>query len=491
MRFQGTVAIRAPREAVWRFLTDPEKVSQCASGVESVEVLVPNERFRATASVGFGSVRARFVTDVEWQDLEPPSRARMKAHGTAPGSAVDALSEMTLRDGAEGTTELHWSADVSVVGTIASLAARLMGGVTQKLTGAFFEEVKKRIEGGRAFRFGPVPLTEAAGKLLGHNVAGADGRVALRKGRPLSAEDLDLLRGLGRATVYVAEPGPEDVGEDEAARRVAQAAMGPGLKLVGPGAGRANLVATTLGVLRVDAARLQQLNEHEGFAVATLPGHRPVQQGQVVATIKVLPFALPEDVVRPAEATAAEGGPLLHVTPLVARAVTLLLCGSPAARERVARDFEPPLRTRVGALGSAIRALEFVPLEDETGEAALADALRRQVEAGAEFLLLAGETAIVDRHDIAPRAIERAGGEVVAFGAPVDPGQLLLLARLGTVPLVAAPGCARSAKENVLDLVLPRLLAGDRLERADLVALGHGGLLEDVPERGAPRGEIG
>ena len=266
--------------------------------------------------------------------------------------------------------------------------------------------------------------------------------------------------------------------------------MGAGLRLVGPASGRANLVATARGVLRVDAGRLRQLNEREGIAVATLSGHRPVRDGQVVATFKVLPFALPEDVVHSAEAAAAEGGPLLHVTPLVGRAVVLVLCGSPAARERVVRDFEPPLRARVEALGSSIRAQEFVPLEDEAGEAALAEALRRQVEAGAELLLLAGETAIVDRHDIAPRAIERAGGEVVAFGAPVDPGQLLLLARLGAVPLVAAPGCARSAKENVLDLVLPRLLAGDRLERADLVALGEGGLLEDVPERPSPRNDL-
>jgi molybdenum cofactor cytidylyltransferase len=207
--------------------------------------------------------------------------------------------------------------------------------------------------------------------------------------------------------------------------------------------------------------------------------------------VKVLPFAIPEDTARAAVAAAGEGGSLLSVTPLSQRAVVLLLCGSPSARERVARDFEPPLRARLAALGSSIHALEFVPLEDETGEVALADALRRHVDGGAELLLLAGETAIVDRHDIAPRAIERAGGEVVAFGAPVDPGQLLLLARFGSVPLVAAPGCARSAKENVLDVVLPRLLAGDRLERADLVGLGHGGLLEDVPERGAPRGEIG
>jgi molybdenum cofactor cytidylyltransferase len=493
MRFEGTVKIGAHRDAVWRFLTDPREVAECAPGLESVEVLLPNERFRATASVGFGSVRARFVTDVEWLDLDPPSRARMKAHGTAPGSAVDATSEMVLRDAGDGGTELEWSADVSVVGTIASLAARLMGGVTDKLTAAFFEEVKKRIEAdaARPYRFGPVPLAEAEGKLLGHNVTGADGALALRKGRPLTAADVALLGSLGRTSVYVAEPGPADVGEDEAARRVARCAMGPGLRLVGPSSGRANLVATTLGVLRVDASRLLRLNEVEGFAVATLPGDRPARDGQVVATVKVLPFALPEEAVRRGEAVGGEGGPLLSVAPLVDRAVVLLLCGSPSARERVARDFEPPLRARMGALGSTVRSLEFVPLEDEKGEEALAEALRRQVEEGAELLLLAGETAIVDRHDIAPRAIERAGGEVVAFGAPVDPGQLLLLAYFGNVPLVAAPGCARSAKENVLDLVLPRLLAGDRLGRADLVGLGHGGLLEDVPERGAPRGEVG
>ncbi|HEY7728851.1 MAG TPA: SRPBCC domain-containing protein, partial [Candidatus Eisenbacteria bacterium] len=118
MHFEGTVDITAPREAVWRFLTDPQKVAGCAPGVESVEVVVPNERFRATASVGFGSVRARFVTDVEWLDLEAPSRARMKAHGNAPGSAVDATSEMALRDAGDGGTELQWSADVTVVGTI-------------------------------------------------------------------------------------------------------------------------------------------------------------------------------------------------------------------------------------------------------------------------------------------------------------------------------------------------------------------------------------
>src|SRR3990172_1754286 len=147
MRFNGTVKINAPREKVWRFLTDPEKISDCAPGLQSLEILTPNEKFRAVASIGFGAVKATFVTEVTWMDLQAPNRARMKIHGKAPGSVVDGGSEMVLSDGQKpGETVLDWSADVTVIGTIASLAARLMGPVTQKLTDAFFECVRKKIE---------------------------------------------------------------------------------------------------------------------------------------------------------------------------------------------------------------------------------------------------------------------------------------------------------------------------------------------------------
>ncbi|MER3544638.1 MAG: hypothetical protein C4311_08540 [Chloroflexota bacterium] len=146
MHFEGVVTIKAPRERVWRFLTDPYAVSQCAPGLESLEIIEPNHKFRAVASVGLGTVRARFTGDVEWLDIDPPKRASMKVHGVAPGSAVDATSEMVLSDGANGVTEMRWSVDMTIVGTIASTAARVMGGVTQKLTGAFFDCVKKRIE---------------------------------------------------------------------------------------------------------------------------------------------------------------------------------------------------------------------------------------------------------------------------------------------------------------------------------------------------------
>ena len=146
MNFKGTVTINAPRQKVWQFLTDPPQLTECVPGLESLEVITPNERFRAVASIGFGAVKATFTTDAQFMDLDPPNRARMKIHGKAPGSVVDGMSEMVLSDGANGATVLNWSSDITVVGTIASLAARLMGVVTQKLTDAFFECVRKKIE---------------------------------------------------------------------------------------------------------------------------------------------------------------------------------------------------------------------------------------------------------------------------------------------------------------------------------------------------------
>jgi molybdenum cofactor cytidylyltransferase len=342
-------------------------------------------------------------------------------------------------------------------------------------------------------KFGPVPLADAAGKILGHNIAGADGHRLLRKGKPLTPADLAALAGIGRQSVYVAELEPGDVDENNAARRVARAIAGPGLRLPGAASGRANALAATLGILRVDAARLDALNNLEGLTVATLAAHSPVRPNQIVATVKVIPFALPEAVVSAAEGIGAavdfgsRGEPLLRVDALPARSVSLIFSGSPALRDRLTADFAP-LIERLENLGAQVVSLDFVSLEDETGEALLARTLEARRAAGSQMVVLAGETAIMDRHDLVPRAVERAGGRVEALGAPVDPGNLLMVAYLGDVPVVGAPGCARSRKVNIVDWVLPRLLAGDHLTRADLTALGHGGLLEEAPERPMPRG---
>ena len=337
-------------------------------------------------------------------------------------------------------------------------------------------------------KFGPVPLEQAAGKTLGHNIAGLDGRRALRKGKPLTPDDLALLKQLGRTTVYVAELETGDLDEDAAARRVAEVVMGSGLRLSGPASGRVNLLALAAGVLRVDALRLMQINQFEGVTLATLANHSAVRARQIVATVKIIPFALSQAVIHAVEDLAA-GRSLLRVDELSSQPVSLIFSGSFSIRDKIAADFAP-LRERVEALGSHIVSSDYVSLEDEAGEALLAEALTRQRAAGARLIILAGETAIMDRYDIVPRAVERAGGCIASVGAPVDPGNLLMIAYLDDVPVLGTPGCARSRKINVIDWVLPRLLVGDRLTRADIVSLGHGGLLEDVPERPMPRNDL-
>lgn len=333
-------------------------------------------------------------------------------------------------------------------------------------------------------KFGPIPLEKAEGKVLAHHIASANGGHAFRKGRPLQRTDIDALRELGRQTVYVAELEPGDLDEDSAAYRVAQAVCGSHLTLTRPSSGRANLKAECLGVLNVDGARLLRLNEIDGVTLATLPAHAVVQPRQTVATVKIIPFALPEGAARRAEKIASGRDAkscvsmILNVLPLHPRRVSLILCGAPSARRRVIDTFEDPIQARVEALNSAIHNIEYISInEDDAGEERLSEALRAAIERGTDLILMAGDTAIMDAHDLAPRAVESLGGEVICFGAPVDPGNLLMLAAIETVPVLGVPGCARSLKLNVIDLVLPRILAGESLRRGDILALGNGGLL--------------
>ena len=146
MLIKGEVTIRAPRKKVWDFLTDPDQIGQCAPGVEKIEMIEPLKRYRGIVSVGLGAVKARFSGEVEIIELEEPNYAKLKAHGSASGSVADAVSEMSLRDGPDGSTVLNWTADVTVSGQLASLASRLMVPVSQKLAQVFYEQVRKKIE---------------------------------------------------------------------------------------------------------------------------------------------------------------------------------------------------------------------------------------------------------------------------------------------------------------------------------------------------------
>lgn len=321
-------------------------------------------------------------------------------------------------------------------------------------------------------KFGPVAVADAVGKILAHNHTSADGRRAFRKGMTVRVEDVAALRELAGDTVYVAELEPGDVHEDEAGRRLAQAVAREGVRLGPAAGGRVNLLALERGLVNLDVTRLYQVNQLEGLTIATLVNHSIVKPKTIVATIKVIPYAVPEQRLRQAE---LRGWGAVGVRPLPARRVGVILTSSENARSKVVETLEPPIRARVEDLGSEVVAVLPVPHTEQ----AVAEAVRDLTSQGIEAIIIGGETSIMDANDITPSGVRQAGGVIEGYGAPAEPGNLLLLAYLDQRPILGAPGCVRSRHTNVVDLVLPRLLAGEHLTRDDLAGLGHGALLHE------------
>lgn len=321
-----------------------------------------------------------------------------------------------------------------------------------------------------------LPPEQAIGHILRHNLAGPEGRKAFSKGHRISNDDLPKLRALGVEQVRVAVLEPDDMHEDAAARRLAAAVCGPGVIAGAPAASRVNLLAAADGVVQVDVERLLRINQIDGLTVATLPSHALVRANKRVATIKIIPFAVPETALAQAEAIGRAGGPVVELLPLRPHQVGVVLVGSQAARERIERGVLPAIADRIANLGSKLGAVRYVAPDEPAIAAAIGE-----LRAAAELIIIAGETSIMDRDDVTPQGIQLAGGRIEHYGAPVEPGNLLLLAYLDTpgppLAVLGAPGCVRSRDTNIVDLLLPRLLAGEQVTRQDIVALGHGGLL--------------
>jgi molybdenum cofactor cytidylyltransferase len=318
-----------------------------------------------------------------------------------------------------------------------------------------------------------IPLNEAAGQILLHNQAGPDGRKILKKGQRLTAEDISLLRDLGRGQIYVAMLAADDLDENEAARRLGQVISGEGLQPSSATTGRVNLLATIPGLFKVKIDSLLAFNSINGITLATIPNNTLVQPKTMLGTIKIIPYAVPSADLAAAETVATETH-MLAVKPFVVSKAILITTGSPEARAKVIEGFTPALRERLAGYHTELIEGPYVP-EDEDE---IREALQWALDSGANMILIAGETSIMDAEDITPQAIKAVGGEIVHYGMPVEPGNLMLLAYRGEVPIVGAPGCAKSKSYNVVDMVLPRLAVGERLTRRDLIELGHGGLLK-------------
>lgn len=330
-------------------------------------------------------------------------------------------------------------------------------------------------------KFGSLPLAEAEGAIAAHAVRLAGG--AIKKGTVFTAGDIARLAAAGITQVVAARIEPHEMPEDEAARRLAAAVAGANVRMDTAFTGRANLYAAAAGVLRVPEDALDAFNAvDEAITLATLRDFSAVAAGDMVGTVKIIPYAVPEALVAEA-ARSAEG--VLHVAPFRVKRVAMLSTLLPGLADKVVAKTLAVTRARLAPTGAEVIRHETLPHE----AGALAAAIARVAEAGAELVIVFGASAIADRNDVIPGGLVAAGGEVIRLGMPVDPGNLLMLGRLGAVPVLGAPGCARSSKENGFDFILNRLLAGIEVTARDIARLGAGGLLTDIAARPHPRAE--
>jgi molybdenum cofactor cytidylyltransferase len=334
-------------------------------------------------------------------------------------------------------------------------------------------------------KFGAVPLAQAEGGVAVHSIRKGD--LVLKKGTLIGPGEIAALAQAGITEIVVARIEPGDVSEDAAAADIAAAVHGEGVRVDRAFTGRANLFAESAGVLVVDKAGIDRLNQvDESITFATLPAYKPVVAGEMVATVKIIPFAVAAAQRDAALAAARKNAPLLHVAPYRIRKVAVISTLLPGLAPKVIEKTLKVTEQRLAPAGAGIISECRVPHE----QGALAAALDEALDAGAELVLVFGASAIADRRDVIPAAVEAIGGRIEHFGMPVDPGNLLLVGSARAHPVLGAPGCARSPKENGFDWVLQRVLAGVPIRDADIRAMGVGGLLMEIPSRPQPRAPV-
>lgn len=328
--------------------------------------------------------------------------------------------------------------------------------------------------------FGPVATDQAQGAILAHSVMLNGQR--LRKGLVLGPDDIASLRAAGIAQVVAARPGPDDVPEDAAAARLAAALVpdpaAAGLVLTDPFTGRVNLNAVAPGIVLLDPAAIHALNRIDpAITLATLAPFARVSAGTLVGTVKIITYAVPQAALAQAEALAQRA---IRMQPVVRRSAGLLMTDVPGQQDRLIAKGRRAVEARLRALGMTLAGVATVPHEIDIMARALADL-------PGEMLLILTGSATSDPGDTAPQAVRAAGGTVLRFGMPVDPGNLLFHGHLGSRPVIGLPGCARSLALNGADWVLERLACGLTLTDDDIAAMGVGGLLKEIAVRPQPR----
>ena len=331
-------------------------------------------------------------------------------------------------------------------------------------------------------KFGPVPPRDALGATAVHTIR--QDALVLKKGTLIRPAEVAALEAAGIKDVVVARLEPGDVSEDKAAAEIANAVAGQGVHVDRAFTGRANLFAQAPGILVVDKEAIDRLNRvDEAITFATLSAFKPVVEGEMIATVKIIPFATSEASLK--GALAAAGKPFIRVAPYTIKRVGVVSTLLPGLATKVVEKTLRVMQDRLTPAGASIVAERRAPHE----QGAVAKAVDEVLNEGAELVVVFGASAIADRRDVIPAAVEAIGGRIEHFGMPVDPGNLMLIGQARGQPILGAPGCARSPKENGFDWILMRLLAGLAVSREDVTGFGVGGLLMEIVTRPQPRAE--
>jgi molybdenum cofactor cytidylyltransferase len=329
-------------------------------------------------------------------------------------------------------------------------------------------------------KFGPVPIDGATGAILAHATSTSEKR--FRKAHRLTPDDVAELKRAGVTEVIAAVLEVDDLVEDEAAERVANALAVAGIEKKQPATGRVNMHAEAAGIFTVDKTLIDEINRVDpAITIATVAAFAPVEAGQMVATVKIIPFAVKQVLVEKVERLAA-GRAAFGVRPYRPVTVGIIQTVLPSVKESVLAKTVKVTEARLARSGSRVTAERRI----EHREGPVAEALKSLARDN-DMVVMFGASAMSDPDDVIPAAIRLAGGEVIRAGMPVDPGNLIVLGRYRDKPVLGAPGCARSPKENGFDWVLDRLIAGIDVSDTDIAGLGVGGLLMEIPTRPQPR----
>ena len=320
-----------------------------------------------------------------------------------------------------------------------------------------------------------IPVEQAVGRVLVHDMTriapGEFHGPAFKKGHVVVEEDIEQLLEMGKDNIYVLELDVGQVHEDEAAVRMAEAAAGSQIAFEPPVEGKVRLVAKQPGLLKIDVEALDQINAIEEIVFATLHTDRRVLAGRDVAGTRIIPLFTEEQKVAQVERICREHAPVIDVIPFATWQVGVVTTGNEVYHNRIEDKFGPVIRAKIEDFGSGVLRQVLVPDSMEM----TVDAIQTLIAEGADMIVVTGGMS-VDPDDRTPASIRAAGGQVVTSGAPTFPGSKFMLAYIGQIPVLGVPGCVMYNKATVFDLVVPRILAGERLAREDITKLGHGGL---------------